>query len=58
MQLISSLRDEVAFDAGFRPDELDRGAQSAQAIRHAERGDRVSPRASAGYKNPWRFFWV
>lgn len=52
----AGLRDEGLLNAGFRAHELHGCAGGAQAIRHAERGDRVSARTPAGYQDARRVF--
>lgn len=49
MDVETGFGGEAGFYAGFRADELHGRAAVAEAIGHAERGDRVSARTAAGY---------
>ena len=51
---IARTGDEVALYAGVGSDKLDYGPPLSQAIRHAQRGDRVTARAAPGDQDPRR----
>ena len=53
-QVIACFGNEVSLYTSGRADKLDGGSPCAQFIRHAKRGDRVSPGSAAGDQDPGR----